>query len=117
MGSDTAWLTRSVTSDTRKPALIAVASLIPEEWKPAAGVGGKRTRADFIEYIREARRAYWDADKGSAGAPVKRKAAPRRGRNMTASEANEFLRSLPPVPSYPDLCQCPLCKAARGEEG
>lgn len=55
-----------------------------------------RSKAAMIDFIRERSRAYWDERQRQAGKP----GGGRVMRAITASECNEFLRSLPPLPLY-----------------
>lgn len=61
--------------------------------------------------ITDARSAYWDAKH--------RDASGRRGKpapaqiTITAAECNAWLATLPPVPIYPAVCDCPVCVDAR----
>lgn len=63
-----------------------------------------KTRRAWIE---AARRMYWDSNH-SKGTSLKADLC-----DIPASEINDWLRTLPPVPPYPKQCQCAQCRLTR----
>jgi hypothetical protein len=84
------WLMHTLGSNMRKAVLVDLIDQIPVQYRngflPAA-----RTNADRIDLIRAARQTYYDD-------PDRPKKPRKRDRlcQVTASECNEWLRSLPP---------------------
>lgn len=110
MENDRRWLMCQITSDTRKGVLIELAQLIPEKYRHKIGIRGKRTKADFREYIERSRQLYWNGDQseGFASDPKpSARAAPR-------SKVNDVFLTMPPVPPYPEKCKCAMCAEQTG---
>lgn len=77
----------------KRSDLMDIALEVPREFKPPHGsYSNKPTKAELVEFIREAHAKFYDA-------PVQsRRPAPKAPRcEVTAIEVNQMLRSFPPV--------------------
>lgn len=102
---DRAWLMQTINARMTVARLEELAAAIPEEFGGRGRVSFQK-KVYLIDFIERCRRAYWD----SRHEPETH----REGKTFTvrvlpASEVNAWLATLPPVPPYPETCDCEVC--------
>lgn len=102
---DTAWLSASVSRLKVAELDSIIDHLTGAGWitsSPSDSVAKRKA-------ITDARSAYWDAQYREASG---RGGKPRPVQiTITAAECNAWLHTLPPVPIYPAVCDCPACQS------
>lgn len=97
-----AWLTRLKLAELHE-----LAESVPPAYADETYAGYRKK--DIIAWLERSRANYWDIQHAKAQAgEFQTKSTVKPG--LPASEVDAFLRDMPPMPFWPDRCQCVLCR-------